>query len=226
MNNIKERLMYLLNSEVFTKEIELIKNRQMKETVIEVLDLSPEIIQHIPASSTGKYHPEYSLGEGGLVRHVKAAVYIAFCLAQTETFRNLVINKFNDNDDSLAMVLENARDCVYASLILHDCQKPDASPQHHTRFAHPIIAAKLFAECAKNHMINRFDKGWVNTIAQCIASHMGEFNTSSRDGDTVLPKPMTTIESFVHMCDYLASRRFLDFNFEKFYANYPELKKE
>ena len=45
-------------------------------------------------------------------------------------------------------------------------------------------------------------------IAELVESHMGEWNYS------VLPKPKTDLQKFVHECDYLASRKFLEVNFE------------
>ena len=57
-------------SNYFINEIEYIQNDLLRNIVIDVLDNSPECIVHIPASSSGKYHPKYSLGEGGLMRHI------------------------------------------------------------------------------------------------------------------------------------------------------------
>ena len=41
-------------------------NEDIKNFAIVLLDNIPEYIWHVGASSTGKYHPSYSLGEGGL----------------------------------------------------------------------------------------------------------------------------------------------------------------
>lgn len=54
------------NSEYFKKEIQYIKYPIIRNIVIKTLDNSKEYIVHIPASSSGKYHPSYALGEGGL----------------------------------------------------------------------------------------------------------------------------------------------------------------
>ena len=62
--------------EQFTKEIGYIKNPKYKENIEILIDLLPDYFFEVPASSTGKYHPSYALGDGGLVRHVKAAVRI------------------------------------------------------------------------------------------------------------------------------------------------------
>jgi hypothetical protein len=64
--------------------------------------LLPEYFYHVPASSTGKYHPDYALGDGGLYRHVQASVGIA-----VDLFR---IYEFTPNEEDL----------IIASLMLHD----------------------------------------------------------------------------------------------------------
>ena len=43
---------------------------------------------------------------------------------------------------------------------------------------------------------------------------MGPWNTSQYS-DVVLPIPKAPMEKFVHMCDYLASRRFILLEFDK-----------
>ena len=53
-------------------------------------------------------------------------------------------------------------------------------------------------------------------ISDAISCHMGQWNTSKYN-DKVLPTPHDSISWFVHLCDYLASRKFLNFDFEKYY---------
>lgn len=207
-------------SELFEKEIGYITNQTIQKIVVETLDASPECIQEIPSSATGKYHPSYSLGKGGLVRHVKGAVGIAHCLIETENFKNLVLG--NDFNDTTTLAIY--KDCAYAALIIHDCMKPDDTPKHHTRFDHPILAAKLFKETAKKY-INQdnmeYMKIAIPLIYNAVASHMGEWNTSYYSKGVSLPKPKNGLDNFVHLCDYIGSRRFLDFNFDKYLENYP-----
>ena len=50
-------------------------------------------------------------------------------------------------------------------------------------------------------------------VAKAIESHMGPWNTDY-NGNEILPKPKTKYESFVHMCDYLASRKYLNIEFD------------
>lgn len=201
--------------EYFEKEIEYIKNESLRNIVKDTLDVSPECIVHIPASSSGRYHPSYSLGEGGLMRHVKAAVGIAHSMIDTYIFKNIVLCVGADNDE----IIEMYKDIAYAALILHDCCKPDDTEKHSTRFDHPLLAANMFKETARKYITNeniQYMKKVVPMVYTCIASHMGEWNTAPYAKGIVLPKPKIGIEHFVHLCDYLASRKFLIFDFDKY----------
>lgn len=178
----------------FEEELQMIKNEEVKSIVIDVLKQVKDEFYHAAASSTGKYHPEYALGDGGLYRHTRAAVKIANDLLCLEWYKNL----FNDIE----------RDCIIAALILHDtCKSGKDWESQYTMHTHPILAANLVIQQS-----NGISHG--NLIADCIACHMGQWNEPGRwnkPGDrNVLPKPERDIEFFVHLCDYLASRKFLE----------------
>ena len=49
--------------EIFNKEINYIKNKRIKNSLITMLDKLPDYFYEVPASSTGKYHPSFSLGK-------------------------------------------------------------------------------------------------------------------------------------------------------------------
>lgn len=213
---------------MFIKELGYIKNPALKEITINVLDSSPECIKTIPASATGKYHPSYSLGEGGLVRHIKAAVGIAHSMIETDIFPNIVCGNdyFNEmkNDVDFIKSLEIGKDCAYVALILHDSFKAfDSDPKHKTVFEHPLIAARMFKKIVKEYVIENKDnisntdmkvlKCSAPIIHNAIASHMGQWNTAKYAKGIELPVPQTGLENFVHLCDYLSSRKFLEFNF-------------
>ena len=57
------------------------------------------------------------------------------------------------------------------------------------------------------------DKDVLEHIFKCIRSHMGQWNTN-KYSNVVLPTPQTGTEKFVHMADYLASRKCIEMNFE------------
>lgn len=83
--------------EVFNKEYEYIKNDRYKKCAKELIELLPDYFFKVPASSTGKYHPSFSLGEGGLVRHTKVAVRIAKELLDN----NSLGHKFTEDEKDL-----------------------------------------------------------------------------------------------------------------------------
>ena len=56
-------------------------------------------------------------------------------------------------------------------------------------------------------------KDEIDFIASCIESHMGEWNKDF-NGNEVLPLPKGKYQKFVHMCDFLASKKFLDVHFK------------
>lgn len=200
-------------SELFEKEIGYISNEILQAIVRDTLDAAPECIQTIPASSSGRYHPKADLGEGGLVRHVKSVVGIAKSLIDTDNFKNIALGVGADDKETIKIYA----DIALAACILHDCMKPDNSPKHSTVFDHPLKAANLFKEQAKRYVSKDnmdYMKIVIPLVHSCIASHMGEFNTAVYAKGIVLPKPKLGIEVFVHLCDYTASRKFLDFNFE------------
>ena len=75
--------------DILQKEIDLIQDEEVREFVIKFLHNVPEYFWTVPASSSGKYHPQYALGEGGLARHVKATVKIALSLLSLEMYQHL-----------------------------------------------------------------------------------------------------------------------------------------
>lgn len=177
-------------SDIFNNQTQLIKNTDLRQLVIDTLEATPDYFYTMPASTTGKYHPAYTLGDGGLVRHTKAAVKIAECLLSIEMYA----------------ALAKQSDLIYAALILHDTVKKGLNGTQWTTVEHPLDAAKLLLDTAERKKFT--DMETVNNIAGMIRSHMGQWNTN-RDGAEVLPKPETKEQKFVHQCDYLASRKFI-----------------
>ena len=69
---------------VFEREIGYLKNPKYKENIKILIQLLPDYFFEIPASSTGKYHPSFALGEGGLVRHTKVVVRMGHELLEND----------------------------------------------------------------------------------------------------------------------------------------------
>ena len=95
------------------------------------MDNLPDYFRHIGASTSGKYHPSYTLGEGGLVRHTKAAVGIAKDLLRAEIY-SIPVEDY---------------DVVFSSLIMHDGLKCGMW-EDKTAFNHPILMSEFLSEKA------------------------------------------------------------------------------
>lgn len=182
--------------ETFNKEYNYIKNEKYRDNLKIMVDLLPDYFFTVAASSTGKYHPSFSLGEGGLVRHTKLAVRIAHELYQTES----VTGKFTDDE----------KDLMIFALTLHDGLKHGRVKSEYTIFEHPLIICDYIKENASKLTLTQAE---IDFVVNVISSHMGPWTTDYK-GNEVLPAPVNKYQKFVHMCDFLASRKFLNVKFE------------
>ena len=184
--------------DILKKEINYVKDSSRRGDLKTLIELLPEYFFEVPASSTGKYHPAFSLGDGGLVRHTKVAVRIAVELLNN----NSVGMKFNEKD----------RDLIIMALILHDGVKSGMEKSKYTKADHPLLVSKLIME-NKDKLSMDIDD--IRKMCSMIESHMGEWNTDPYTKEEILPIPRTAEQRFVHMCDYLASRKFFDVRFNE-----------
>lgn len=177
---------------LFEKELKYIINDDVRVSLEIMIDKIPDYFFTIPASSTGKYHPLYATGDGGLLRHTKAAIRMAYELYG--------IYKFSDR----------TKDLIIMALLLHDSVKKGEVESKYTLFEHPLTACDFIKKYKDELQINEED---INFVCDCIASHMGRFNSSDYS-NVILPLPKTPEQKFVHMCDYLASRKVITLNFD------------
>lgn len=181
----------------FKNEISYIKNDQYIEDFKYLIEDLPDYFFNVAASSTGKYHPEFSLGDGGLLRHTKVAVRIAY-----ELLNNPCIgDKYTSREKDLMII----------ALTLHDGIKHGVPEEKYTRADHPLLAAKYIRDNKNSLKMSEDD---IEFLYSVIASHMGPWNTHPYTKEEILPIPKDKYQNFVHMCDYLASRKFLDVKFE------------
>ena len=181
---------------IFETELNYIKNEKYKESCKKLLEKVPDYFFEIPASSTGKYHPDFSAGEKGLVRHTKVALKIA---------QEILSLEYTDG-----IFTEREKDLMLIAILFHDTQKLGDPMEKYTRFDHPLLAANFIRN---NQNITTFDNDDIIFIERVISSHMGQWNTSNYSNIT-LPKPSDKYEFFVHECDYLASRKFINIEFD------------
>ncbi len=193
MNEVKDKE----KIESFKPEIECIKNERYKENIMTLIGLLPDYFFEVPASSTGKYHPFFALGEKGLLRHTKVAVRIAKELFDDESVSGAYSN--------------NEKDLMLMALIMHDGLKSGLKKSEYTNFDHPLLVSNYIKENKDKLTLKENE---IEFLCNVIQSHMGPWNTNSYS-NVVLPKPQTRYQRFVHMCDYLASRKFLDVRFDE-----------
>jgi hypothetical protein len=175
-----------------------IVNEDIREFARVLVDGLPDYIWEVGASSTGKYHPAYSLGDGGLMRHQIAVVRFLNYFFELEQYAAIGSRKF---------------DLMRVAGLVHDGRKSgeqaDYEKSKYTKFDHPIQMANV---------IRSYDGQYLNHeeiefIAHCIESHMGGWNTDKKSS-VVLPKPENVYQHFVHLADYLASRKDLTMAFD------------
>jgi 23S rRNA maturation-related 3'-5' exoribonuclease YhaM len=176
--------------------LDSIENEDLKELCIAILDDFPEYIWLVPGSSSGKYHPSTDLGEGGLMRHQIAVA--RFCNWKLELEQNQ--NKFDSRQ----------RDCLRIACLCHDGRKSGEEDCGHTVHEHPRLMSEAVRTLVEKFPTHKIE---INMIAHCIDSHMGQW-CESKKSDLVLPKPQTEMEEFVHECDYLASRKDIELQFD------------
>ena len=179
--------------------LETFENEDIKEFTIKILDNLPEYIWTVPASSTGKYHPAYSLGDGGLMRHQIAVVRF--------------LNFFFELEQYGSKLTSREMDLMRLAGLVHDGMKSgsqlDFEASKYTKFTHPIQMANKIREC------EGLPEEELEFVAKVISKHMGQWNTDKKS-DVTLPKPDDKFSRLLHLADYLASRKCLTMDFENF----------
>ncbi|KKN47583.1 hypothetical protein LCGC14_0661510 [marine sediment metagenome] len=171
---------------IFAHELNLIHDKTIKNFVIECFDkLCPDYFWTCPCSTTGKYHPQVSLGVGGLVRHTKLAVWWGLELLR-------------------AMQFEGYRDEIVATLLLHDMLKNGKglnaqgySLEQGVTGTHGVTLAFKINEIADLEL----SEATYQRIFSGIAGHMGIWTTDPAY------RPTEAFANLIHLADYCASRK-------------------
>jgi len=184
--------------EMFYQILETFENKDIRDFAETIINNAPKYFFEVPASSTGKYHPSYSLGEGGLVRHTIALCKLLNHMLSVES----ISNQFTSRE----------RDLLRVSGIAHDMMKSGTQADYEkskwTKFEHPLMAAEMVERTEGLSEEEKFFCG------QVIASHMGIWNTDKRYPDVILPKPNDKYQIILHLADYLASRKDIEIKFD------------
>ncbi len=174
------------NIRLFEREINLIKDDTLRYMVRNYLNyVVPDYFWTEGASSSGKHHPKFSQGVGGLVRHTKAVVMFAEELLRMSSY---------------AYMREEYKDYVIAACLIHDTAKYGTAEYDKTLYRdHAPNASIAFHDFC-------YDEGYTPhfLLLNAVASHMGQWSTDKED------RPFTQVDRCVHMADYMASRNFID----------------
>lgn len=175
----------MMRAEHFERELNLIVDEELRMAVKSYLnERVPDYFWLIGASSSGKFHPVFSQGQGGLVRHVKSVVMFAEELLRMNTY---------------AYMKDDYKDFVIAACIIHDCVKYGIEEYDKTQYKnHAPNGAKAFAEWCDEIGFNVHPY-----LLDAVRTHMGQWSAPE-------DKPFTNIDRCVHMADYMASRSFID----------------
>ena len=185
-NNVEREVILMQKSKYFENEIELIQNEDYRMFVRYYLEhYCPSYFWEIGASSSGKFHPQFSQGEGGLVRHTKAVVLFAQELLRMSSYMYMS---------------EEYKDYVIMACLLHDTCKYGCEEFDKEQYKdHAKNASVNVANC----WVEYFEEQAPVFFTNAIKTHMGQW--SEKDD-----RPFTNIDRCVHMADYMASRQFID----------------
>lgn len=175
-------------SDFFEREIQLIQSEDYRDFVRFFFN------EHVGAwfwksgaSSSGKYHPCFAQGEGGLVRHTRAAAMMCEELLQMSSY---------------AYMRDEYKDYARIAILLHDTRKYGSEDEEDKECyaQHGALAASDVAFA----WLEFFDTPCPELLTMAIRSHMGQWVENRED------RPFTNIDRLVHLSDYIASRSFWD----------------
>lgn len=176
---------------VFEKELVLIKDCETRDFVISVFDeMCPNYFWYVPASVTSPGHPPVCRLRGGLVQHTKLAVTFA------DTFL-----------DMLNIAPADVRySQTIAATLLHDIMNRGATENDLETFeSHGLATRNHGRYCAEQ--ISMFMQlppcSW--PLIRAIELHMGQWTQDITDYEVNELKTNTVIRT-THLADYAASR--------------------
>ena len=141
------------------------------------------------ASSSGKYHPQFTKGEGGLVRHTKAVVWVCEELVRMSSY---------------AYMKDIYKDYARVACLLHDTRKYGGGDTEDKDCYKEHGAIAAFDVCDAWLDFFGLDAECPELLLMAIRSHMGQWTENRED------RPFTNIDRLVHLSDYIASRPFWD----------------
>lgn len=177
------------NIQHFVEVANYIVDEDLRAFVLHFLEeCTPTYFWTDGASSSGKYHPKFAQGVGGLVRHT-----IAGAIFMEEVLRM----------SPYCYLTDEHKDFCRAAILLHDTRKygKEHEPNKAEYKLHAPNAA--FAVAEEWEVFFDFDSHAPEWLLSAIRSHMGQWSEKEH-------RPMTNIDRAVHTADYWASRSMID----------------
>ena len=175
---LKERL------KLFERELSYIADPEIREFAQQLLAEADDYFFVVPASSSGKYHPDFARGEGGLVRHTKAVAYFVNELIRPE----MEFGTINRRD----------ADLLITAAIAHDIKKQGNGVEGHTVREHPQLASEYIKRIYDEYEWETIKYRDVEEMCELVKSHMGPWQE---------PKPTSRKQLILFYADYIASRK-------------------
>jgi len=188
--------------EIFSDELAKIHDSSIRDFVIEVFKLiCPDYFWTVAASTTGKYHPLISIGKGGLIRHVKLAVWWGelYCLAYDDVTEEMTCQ-------------------IIASLLIHDILKngkeltPGGMPKHReiTRTHGVDLAKELQKHKRKLVELSAISPRLFRRIFRGVGGHMGKWTDEKYE--KYKPSELTNkqdrrVAEIVHLADFTSAQK-------------------
>jgi HD superfamily phosphohydrolase YqeK len=175
-------------SKFFEREIDLIQSQDLQDFVRFFFDVKVgQWFWQSGASSSGKYHPNFAKGEGGLVRHTRAVAMVCEELLRMGSY---------------AYMKDSFKDYARVACLLHDTCKYGMydTVDKNCYKEHGALAAQMVSSA----WLEFFDAPAPELLCMAIRSHMGQWVENKED------RPFTNIDRLVHLSDYIASRSFWD----------------
>ena len=188
----------------YGKHLKVFKIPVVQKIVKEIIENTPTIYFGSSTSSTGKYHPLATNGLSGLVKHSTAVMLIAKDMLENETITK-VFNMSNLSDLD--------KETVLAAALLHDnakygAEEKDGDEKYYTLGEHPRLVKDIAIKAKLHETLDEEGLKVLNKMLKMIETHMGQW-TNVRGG-APLDKPSTHAQAFIHMCDYIVSRKTFD----------------
>ena len=199
----------LVKAEQIKEFIWMIEDDDLRAFTYFVLSQSHPDFWVIPASSSGKYHPVWENGEGGLIRHIKAGMALAMSGLRRYGYSYETVGDANMN--------AKIRDIIAFSVLLHDWGKngdPNKNWGKYTTKTHGEDTANLIQKDLLPKFIKFFPEiknteeltDMVEQGCFAIANHYGIWSKEKMKPND---EKMTDVARILQEADYYSSRKFI-----------------